>query len=189
MSTLRRYINVVYERYAFNRRVQCVGETLDDFTADLQRLVRNCEYGEQTDRLICNLVYGVRDDASRRKLLLTVNLDLRTMASEMASEQQRDWQTRQHPLQGTRHQRHRNRRRLGSGTTAAEEYEVRAVAESGPTPLLTPTMAYRAAASATTSSAVMDIVGAASEVFASLETGQQIRDNNTLPSSQWRICR
>ena len=92
-------INVVYERYMFNRRVQRVGETLDDFAADLQRLARNCEYGELNERMICDqIVYGVRDDATRLKLLQTVDLDLRKAidvctASETAGKQQRDAST------------------------------------------------------------------------------------------------
>ena len=38
-------VNVTYERYVFNRRMQDVGETFDAFMSDLRRLIKSCEYG------------------------------------------------------------------------------------------------------------------------------------------------
>jgi len=35
-------VNVTFERYVFNRRIQDVGETFDLFLSDLRRLVRSC---------------------------------------------------------------------------------------------------------------------------------------------------
>jgi hypothetical protein len=69
--------NEVYERYVFNSRKQDSGETFDVFLSDLRRLVKSCEYGAAEDSMIRDrIVLGLRDDATRRKLLGTRKLDL-----------------------------------------------------------------------------------------------------------------
>ena len=88
--------NVTYERYVFNRRMQESGELFDIFFADLRKLVRTCDYGTLEDSILRDrIVVGVRDDANRKKLLQTRNLDLKQAidickASEAASKQLRD---------------------------------------------------------------------------------------------------
>jgi len=85
--------NVTYERYVFNRRVQEAGEKFDSFLADLRRLVRTCDYENLEDSIIRDrIVMGIRDDATRRKLLQTRKLDLALAvdickASELAVQQ------------------------------------------------------------------------------------------------------
>ena len=60
-----------------NRRIQDVGETFDLFLSDLRRLVRSCEYGALEDSILHDrIVIGIRDDATRLKLLQTRNLTL-----------------------------------------------------------------------------------------------------------------
>ena len=69
--------NEVYERYVFSSRNQQAGETFDTFLADLRRLVKSCDYGGTEDSMVRDrIVLGVRDDATRRKLLGTRKLDL-----------------------------------------------------------------------------------------------------------------
>ena len=76
-------INITYERYVLNRRVQeitlCAESPFDTFMADVRRLARSCNYGEVEDSIMRDrIVIGVRDDATRRKLLQSRNLDLNT---------------------------------------------------------------------------------------------------------------
>ena len=86
-------VNVTYERYTFNRRVQDVGETFDTFVADLRRLAKSCEFGALEESIIRDrIVIGIRDDPTRRKLLQTRKLDLNTAidigkASEVVTKQ------------------------------------------------------------------------------------------------------
>jgi len=51
----------------FNRRQQEPGESCDTFVDDLRRLVRTCV---ESDRIIL----GIRDDATRKKLLQNLHL-------------------------------------------------------------------------------------------------------------------
>ena len=70
-------INEVYERYVFHRRQQEPGESFDTFVGDLRRLVRTCEYGTVEESAIRDrIVLGIRDDATRKKLLQSRKLDL-----------------------------------------------------------------------------------------------------------------
>jgi hypothetical protein len=86
-------INVTYERYVFNQRTQSPGETFDVFLADLRRLAKSCEYGDVEDSILRDrIVVGVRDDATRRKLLQRRKLELADAidickSSEVASKQ------------------------------------------------------------------------------------------------------
>jgi hypothetical protein len=84
---------VTYEQYMFNSRMQENGERFDIFLGDVRRLARSCAFGGVEDSIIRDrLVVGIRDDATRRKLLqlrdLTLNkaIDL-CRASEAAGQQ------------------------------------------------------------------------------------------------------
>ena len=88
--------NVTYERYVLNKRAQAAGETFDIFFADLRRLIKSCEYGTLVDSILRDrIVMGIRDDATRRKLLQQRNLDLSKAVDickscEVASRQMKD---------------------------------------------------------------------------------------------------
>src|SRR3984885_5939182 len=70
-------VNVCLERCNFNRRMQRKGETFDAYLSDLRTLIRSCEYGQQRDSILCDrIVFGIRDDATRRRLLNTRKLTL-----------------------------------------------------------------------------------------------------------------
>ena len=90
-----REVNVTYERYVFNRRVQDTGETFDAFLADLRRLARTCDFGTLEESIIRDrIVIGIREDSTRRKLLQTRKLDLQAAidackANEIATRQLR----------------------------------------------------------------------------------------------------
>ena len=69
--------NEVYERYIFHRRMQEPSESFDTFLGDLRRLVKTCGYGTVEESTIRDrIVLGIRDDATRKKLLQTKPLDL-----------------------------------------------------------------------------------------------------------------
>src|SRR6185436_6949946 len=62
--------NITYERYVFNRRLQESGESFDTFFTDLRKLVRTCDYSTLEDSILRDrIVIGIRDDATRKKLL------------------------------------------------------------------------------------------------------------------------
>jgi len=92
-------INEVYERYIFNRRQQEPGETFDTFVGDLRRLVRTCEYGPVEESTIRDrIVLGIRDDATRKKLLQMRKLNLKKAidicrSSEATTRQLKDMTT------------------------------------------------------------------------------------------------
>ena len=70
-------VHEVYERYVFHRRQQEPGESFDTFVGDLRRLVKSCDYGNVEDSTVRDrIVLGIRDDATRKKLLQTRKLDL-----------------------------------------------------------------------------------------------------------------
>src|ERR1043165_4868835 len=89
-------VNVTYERYVFNRRMQDVGETFDSFMSDLRRLIKSCEYGALDESILRDrIVIGIRDDATRRKLLQMRKSTLHSAidvckANEVATKQLRD---------------------------------------------------------------------------------------------------
>jgi hypothetical protein len=63
-------VNVTYERYILNQRAQETGESFESFLSDLRKVVRTCEYGTIEDSIVKDrIVCGIRDDATRRKLL------------------------------------------------------------------------------------------------------------------------
>jgi hypothetical protein len=86
-------VNVTYERYVFNRRSQEANESFSLFLGELRRLARSCDFGNVEDSLIRDrIVVGLRDDATRRKLLAQRSLTLKDTidicrASEQAGRQ------------------------------------------------------------------------------------------------------
>lgn len=86
-------VNVTYERYTFNRRVQENGERFDVFLGEVRRLARSCQFEGVVDSMIRDrIVVGIRDDATRRKLLQVRDLTLKNAidickASEEAARQ------------------------------------------------------------------------------------------------------
>lgn len=71
-------VNVVYERYVLYQRCQENGESFDTFLSDVRRLIKSCDFGAMEDSAVRDrIVMGIRDDATRRKLLQTRKLDLK----------------------------------------------------------------------------------------------------------------
>ena len=71
-------VNVTYERYTFNRRVQENGEWFDVFLGEVRRLARSCRFEGVDESMIRDrIVVGIRDDATRHKLLQVRDLTLK----------------------------------------------------------------------------------------------------------------
>ena len=67
--------NETCERFLFHQRIQQPGENFDDFLADLRKLAVTCAFATLEDSLIRDrIVIGIRDDATRRRLLQTKKL-------------------------------------------------------------------------------------------------------------------
>ena len=71
--------NVPFERYRFNRRSQEPGETYDQYRTALRKLAEGCEFEAITpDEILRDImVFGVRDDKVRERLLRESKLTLR----------------------------------------------------------------------------------------------------------------
>ena len=70
-------LNIIYERYKFNNRLQEQTETLDTYITTLRALAETCEFETFKDDLISDrIVCGVRDKGIRRKLLQECGLTL-----------------------------------------------------------------------------------------------------------------
>ena len=63
-------VNITYQRYIFYQRVQETGERFDAFLGDVRRLAKSCKFeGVEESMIRDRIVVGVREDATRRKLL------------------------------------------------------------------------------------------------------------------------
>lgn len=87
-------VNVAYERYCFNKRKQNEGELFEHFYADVQRLIKTCDYCNACKDSILRdkLLLGVNDATLQKDLLKTRNLTLKNCvdlcrASENANKQ------------------------------------------------------------------------------------------------------
>ena len=74
----------IVERFKFNTRVRCAGETVATFIAELRRLAKYCNFGSTLDQMLRDrIVCGIQDEAIQRKLLAENKLTL-TRATEIA---------------------------------------------------------------------------------------------------------
>src|ERR1700733_797654 len=96
MGEVEEKVNVCLERCIFNRRMQEKGETFDAYLSELRTLIRSCEYGSQSESILCDrIVFGIKDDETRRRLLYFTNeltLDSAVeicKANEVAAKQQK----------------------------------------------------------------------------------------------------
>lgn len=71
-------LNVPFERYRFNRRMQEPGEPYDQYRTSLLKLAEGCSFGTITSEEILRdrLVFGIKDQQAREKLLRKANLTL-----------------------------------------------------------------------------------------------------------------
>jgi len=115
-------VNVTYERYVFNRRVQYTNERFDIFLGDLRRLARSCQFAAVEDSLIRDrIVVGISNDATRHKLLQVRDLTLEKAvdickASEAAARQLKEM-TGNDEVQALASKRYDRRRESNNSTT------------------------------------------------------------------------
>lgn len=84
--------NVVFERHKFWRRTQQTGETVDVFMTENRTLAKNCDFVELDNMLRDKLVFGLREDSPRERLLRERDLTLQkaidiARASELSRKQ------------------------------------------------------------------------------------------------------
>ena len=88
--------NETFERYIFRRRSQEESETIDTYVSVLRSLVRSCNFGALEDSLLRDqIVIGISDDATRRKLLQIRELTLQNAidicrSSELSSRHMKE---------------------------------------------------------------------------------------------------
>ena len=89
--------NDTYERFKFNKRSQNEEENFDSFLADLQRLIKTCNYCPECEQSLLKdrIVLGVRDSQTQKELLKINDLSLQKTidickASEKATIQNKD---------------------------------------------------------------------------------------------------
>jgi hypothetical protein len=80
MAAFQNYcVGEVNVTYIFNQRTQETGESFESFLSGLRKLERTCEYSTIEDSIVKDrIVCGIRDDATRRKLLQMRKLTLAT---------------------------------------------------------------------------------------------------------------
>ena len=70
--------NVTLIRHKFNNTNQKEGETFDEYLTELQTQIKDCEYGDLADSLLCSrIIDGVHDDTLGDKLLQIPNITLK----------------------------------------------------------------------------------------------------------------
>lgn len=84
--------NVVYERYGFWSIKQDDGETVGQFVTRLRGKIKDCEYRDSDDMIRDKLVFAIRNNSVKERLLREENLTLTkaidiARASEMSKEQ------------------------------------------------------------------------------------------------------
>ena len=85
--------NEIFERYNFFKRNQNKGESLDAYITTLLKLSETCAFGDLRESLVCDrLVYGIRDDQVREKLLGKRELDLDKCIEILKSSKLTDYQ-------------------------------------------------------------------------------------------------
>lgn len=71
--------NEIISTYCFHKRNQVEGESFDLFYTEIRKLVKNCNFKEQEERMIRDrIVLGVQDQKLQRKFLEINNLTLQT---------------------------------------------------------------------------------------------------------------
>ena len=56
-------MNVSYERYVLNQRIQDKNESFDNFLSEVCRLIKSCDFGALTDSIIRDrIICGIRDE-------------------------------------------------------------------------------------------------------------------------------
>src|SRR6218665_1896078 len=89
-------VNVTYQRYLFYQRVQEANERFDKFLGEVRRMGKSCQFESMEESMIRDrVVVGVKDDATRHKLLQVRDLTLRK-ASESAGQQLRAMAAQEH---------------------------------------------------------------------------------------------
>ena len=80
--------SVPFERYCFNRRVQEPGESYEQYRTSLRKLSEGCEFESITpDEILRDrLVFGIRDDKVRERLLREPRLTLIKMQGSRKSQ-------------------------------------------------------------------------------------------------------
>src|SRR5688572_12718766 len=88
-------VNVTYQRYLFYQRVQEPNERFDTFLGEIRRMAKTCKFEAMEESMIRDrVVVGIKDDATRHKLLQIRDLTLSKAidvckASESAGQQLR----------------------------------------------------------------------------------------------------
>ena len=88
--------NETFERYIFRRQSQEESETIDTYVSVLRSLVRSSNFGALEDSLLRDqIVIGINDDATRRKLLQIRELTLQNAidicrSSELSSRHMKE---------------------------------------------------------------------------------------------------
>lgn len=74
--------NLSFACHKFNTRVQLPNENFDNFLNELRKLAADCDFGTLHDRLIKDIiVYGVKDQRIKDRLLREADLDLTKAAN------------------------------------------------------------------------------------------------------------
>ena len=69
--------NIIYEQYKFWKCMQDDCKTVDQFVTRIRTLVKTCKYSDRDEMIHDKLVFGIKDDATKQKLLSREDLQLK----------------------------------------------------------------------------------------------------------------
>lgn len=71
-------VNIIFERYLFNKRCQKEFETIEEFISSVHKLAENCKFGDLKEELIRDrIVVGVKNQTISEKMQLKADLTLK----------------------------------------------------------------------------------------------------------------
>ena len=69
--------NIVFERFTFWQCTQAEDENVDQFVTRLKRIAKRCEFKDEEDMLYDEMVFELKDDSVKERLLTRGNLKLK----------------------------------------------------------------------------------------------------------------
>ena len=121
--------NIIYERYQFWQCMQDDCEKVDQFVMRIRTLVKTCEYNDRDEMIRDKLVFGIKDDATKQKLLSREDLQLKqaidiARAAEVSKSQTQMMATQSKKVNLIRNQNQQNRPRQQRQTGEAYQFQL-----------------------------------------------------------------
>ena len=120
--------NIICERYKFWQCMQDDCETVDQFVTRIRTLVKTCEYNDRDEIIRDKLVFGMKDDATKQKLLSREDLQLKqaidiARAAEVSKSQTQMMATQSYEVNLIRNQKQQKQQAPRQQRQTGEAYQ------------------------------------------------------------------